>query len=122
MAIEHLDLRVSPSEAVFVSCLPGRLEVKVCGNELLLSKDTYNRLQHIGSLHKATDLFLFFEQAAEDVAYHMDWAPQHVYLAHWYLADLLQHHLPEGQISYPPRMEGSLPDLEYDYNCGKLVQ
>ncbi len=121
MVSKHIDLRVSPSEAVFVSCLPGRLEVKVCGNELLLPRDTYNRLQNIGSLRKASDLFLFFEQAAEDVAHYMSWAPQHVYLAHWYLADLLQHHLPEGQISYPPKMEGSPTDF-YEVPCGRYIQ
>ena len=120
MVSKHIDLQVSPSEAVFGG-LPGRLEAKVCGKELLLPTDTYNRLQNIGSLHKATDLFLFFEQAPEDIAHHLGWAPRHVYLAHWYLADLLQHHLPEGQISYPPQMKGPLPNLEYDYNSLKYV-
>ncbi len=121
MVSKHIDLKVSPSEAVF-SGLPGRLEAKVCGGELLLPTDTYNRLQNIGSLYKATDLFLFFEQASEDIASVLGWAPQHVYLAHWYLADLLQHHLPEGQISYPSQMKGPPPDLEYDYNGLKYVQ
>lgn len=122
MVSKHIDLRVSPSEAVFGG-LPGRLEAKVCGNELLLPPDTYHRLRNnLGSLHHATDLFLFFEHAPEDVAYVLGWAPQHVYLAHWYLADLLQHHLPKEQISYPPRMAGPLPDLNRDLTGGRSIQ
>ncbi len=120
MVSKHIDLRVSPSEAVFGG-LPGRLEAKVCGDQLLLPTDTYNRLQNINPLHNTTDLFLFFEEFPEDVARYLGWAPQHVYLAHWYLADLLQHHLPEGQISYPPKMEGP----RYDFSVvpfGKDVQ
>lgn len=121
MVSKHIDLRVSPSEAVFDG-LPGRLEAKVCGNELLLPPDTYNRLQNIGSLRKASDLILFFEESPEDVAYLLGWAPQHVYLAHWYLANLLQHHLPECQISYPPRLPGPLPELQYDVTGGRCIQ
>ncbi len=117
MVSKHIDLRVSPSEAVFGG-LPGRLEAKVCGGELLLPTDTYNRLENIGPLRKATDLFLFFEEFSDKVAYYLGWAPQQVYLAHWYFADLLQHHLPEGQIIYPPKMEGSPADF-YEIPFGK---
>ncbi len=109
-----LDLEVVASEAIGIGN-PGDLEVRVYGSKLLVSSSLYNALEASSiNLFRASDLFLFFQEAPDEIGGVLGWNQGYVRYAHWQLAHQLSGHIAAEYISFPQRdPEEPLPELSY---------